>query len=178
MGPQSARVRTRAMQRPRMPRLARLLPPVVASASLLACGDGPSASRPDASPVGPESLTVALVRQPDTASVAITPPTRIAVFVAAYNRSTRTVRATMRCPAGGLALRVLGADGTVATSSPTVCRPEIHDGRVVTFAPGDSVWFPVSFGLAIPGTYRLRAVYEAVEGAARPAELSVTVLAP
>lgn len=159
--------------------LARLVLVATTAALSLACSsDAPTVGGPDVSPVGPEALTVTLVRRPDAAGSTVATTTSIGVTVTARNLSSRPVRATLRCPAAGLALRVIAADGTLMHSSPTACRPEVYDGTVVTFAPGDSVSFQGSFGIGLPGAYRLRAVYEATEGSAPAVEQSVTVLAP
>jgi hypothetical protein len=142
--------------------------------ALLGCGGENPAAAPDPTPLGPEALTVTLVRRPDTVAVG----GHVDVTVTVRNATRRPVRTVLRCPAGGLALRVLAADGALHMSAPAVCRSVSVDPRVYTFAPGDSVAVPVSFSTVVPGRYRVRAVYEAENGAAPPAELPLVVRAP
>jgi hypothetical protein len=144
----------------------------VAIVAAAAC-DGGTAETAVRPPFGPESLTVTLTRTPETLPSG---GGSVTVRAVARNRTSRPVVARKLCPAGGLIVRTVDAQGRVLAQLPVACRAILSEGTD-TVAPHDSLTTGVQgFGvMAPPGTYRVVAVYEAANGHSAAAELPLVI---
>jgi hypothetical protein len=99
----------------------------------------------------------------------------VSVRAVAHNATTRPVLAQLSCAREGLVVRVLEPNGAVGARAPVVCRPQ-HQRGADTIPAGDSLVSVARFGLVGPsGTYRVQAVYEAMNGQSPVAELPFVV---
>ena len=137
-----------------------------------ACGDDAPAEPAAPTTFGPESLTVSLAPTPDS----VFANTRLPVQATVRNLSRLPVVARLECPAGGLTVQAIGADGAPLRTSPATCPADRVNGTVQTLAPGDSVTLADSLTLDVAGgMYGLQAAFAAANGHSRPAESRLVV---